>query len=110
MPTAQTQDLGIAYEVDSPRNGPPVLLMHGWPDDSSTWDHVGHSLRDAGFLMIVPSLRRFGETRFRAETVPRTGNSGIHAMDMIALMDGLGIERFAVAGHDLFDEGREHVR
>ena len=100
MPTAQTEDLDIAYESAGPAGGPPVLLLHGWPDDASTWDEVGTALRDAGFRTIVPTLRGFGGTRFRTDNAPRTGNSAIHAMDMIALMDTLGIERFAVAGHD----------
>lgn len=100
MPTAQTEDLDIAYESAGPAGGPPVLLLHGWPDDASTWDEVGTALRDAGFRTIVPTLRGFGGTCFRTDNAPRTGNSAIHAMDMIALMDTLGIERFAVAGHD----------
>jgi pimeloyl-ACP methyl ester carboxylesterase len=100
MPTAQTEDLDIAYESAGPAGGSPVLLLHGWPDNASTWDGVGTALRDAGFHTIVPTLRGFGGTRFRTDNAPRTGNSAIHAMDMIALMDTLGIERFAVAGHD----------
>ena len=100
MSTFATDDLNIAFTMDGPADGPPILLLHGWPDDASTWDKVGVSLRGAGFRTIVPMLRGFGETRFRTDTAPRTGNSAIHAMDMIALMDTLGIERFAVAGHD----------
>ncbi|WP_254606561.1 alpha/beta fold hydrolase [Sphingomonas bacterium] len=77
-----------------------MLLLHGWPDDASTWDDVAPSVAGAGYRVLVPTLRGFGATRFRNGASPRTGNSGIHAIDMMALMDALGIERFSVAGHD----------
>jgi pimeloyl-ACP methyl ester carboxylesterase len=100
MPHLIVGDLEIAYAAPRLENGTPVLLIHGWPDDPSTWDGILQPLASAGFRPIVPSLRGFGETRFLAQAAPRTGNSGILAMDAIGLMDGLGIERFAVVGHD----------
>ncbi|MEG8046908.1 alpha/beta fold hydrolase [Sphingomonas aerolata] len=100
MPVITTPTLAIAYTDTGPREGDAVLLLHGWPDDSSTWDDVLPALHDAGLRTIVPSLRGFGETRFVAADTPRTGNSAVLAMDAIALMDGLGIARFMVAGHD----------
>ena len=99
MPIQTTDDLELAYADTGPRDGQPVLLIHGWPDDASTWDEVVPALNAAGLRTIVPTLRGFGETRF-VRDAPRTGNSAILAMDMIALMDGLGIETFMVAGHD----------
>jgi len=100
MPVITTPTLAIAYTDTGPREGDAVLLLHGWPDDSSTWDDVLPALHAAGLRTIVPSLRGFGETRFVAADTPRTGNSAVLAMDAIALMDGLGIARFMVAGHD----------
>lgn len=100
MPTIVTQDLVITYLDEGSRDGPVVLLLHGWPDDATTWEAVTPTLNSAGFRTVVPFLRGFGETRFTSDTAPRTGNSGILAMDAIALMDGLGIARFLVAGHD----------
>lgn len=99
MPTVDTDDLVIAYADGGPRDGRVVVLIHGWPDDPSTWDAVLPHLHAAGWRTIVPTLRGFGETRF-VSNATRTGNSGIHALDMIALMDGLGIESFCVVGHD----------
>lgn len=96
----RVDDLNIAYETGGPEDGPPVLLLHGWPDDASTWDVVGSALTAAGHRTIVPSLRGFGDTRFVDDRPLRSGNSAIHAMDMIGLMDGLGIEQLAVVGHD----------
>ena len=95
-----TDSLAIAYTDTGPRGGPVVLLLHGWPDDASTWDAVLPAMHDAGLRTIVPTLRGFGDTRFLSAGTARTGNSAILAMDAIALMDGLGIERFMVAGHD----------
>ena len=100
MSLVRAGDLDTAYEATGAGTSPPVLLIHGWPDDASTWTQVASRLGDAGFRTIVPTLRGFGETRFVSDSAPRTGNSAILAMDMIALMDALGIDRFAVAGHD----------
>jgi len=100
MPMMTVHDLDIAYATAGPPDGPVVLLLHGWPDDASTWDRVAGQLTVAGFHTVVPTLRGSGETRFRSEATPRTGDTGILAMDAIDLMDGLWIERFAVVGHD----------
>jgi len=101
MPLIQTDDLHIEYcEHGGVDGGSAVLLLHGWPDDASTWDGVVPALVAAGHRVVVPSLRGFGATRFRTNAAPRTGNSGILAMDAVALMDALAIGRFAVVGHD----------
>ena len=100
MLTIVTQDLAIATLDDGPRDGPTVLLLHGWPDDATTWNAVTPVLNDAGLRTVVPFLRGSGPTRFTSDAAPRTGNGGILAMDAIALMDGLGIDRFGVVGHD----------
>ncbi|WP_245739079.1 L-dopachrome tautomerase-related protein [Sphingomonas rubra] len=95
-----TDHLLIDYAEFGPPVGQAVLLLHGWPDDASTWDEVAPVLADAGFRVIVPTLRGFGNTRFVSAEEPRTGNSAVLALDAIALMDALGIDRFMVAGHD----------
>ena len=100
MPIAQTELLDVAYADTGHADGPVVLLLHGWPDDLTTWDAVAARLNAAGLRTITPSLRGFGDTRFRSMDTPRTGNSGRLAIDAIELMDALGIERFCIAGHD----------
>lgn len=100
MPIFHTDDLAISYEDTGIGERGTVVLLHGWPDDASTWTEVAAALNQAGLRTIVPMLRGFGATRFLNAAAPRTGNSGILAMDILALMDGLGIEHFAVAGHD----------
>ena len=100
MPEITAGDLVVSYADHGDPLAQPVLLIHGWPDDSSTWDSVVPHLDAAGVRTIVPVLRGFGDTRFVDPAASRTGNSAVLAMDMIALMDALGIDRFMVAGHD----------
>ncbi len=100
MPTITTDHLTIAYDLYGPEGAPVVLLLHGWPDDATTWDKVAPRLAQAGLRVVVPTLRGFGATRFRHDHTPRSGDSAILALDAIALMDALGVERFMVAGHD----------
>ena len=98
--TAQTEDLRINYEAHGPEDGPPVLLLHGWPYDLRTWDGIVPSLVAAGYRAIVPSLRGFGATRFRDDATHRTGQPTAFATDAAQLLDALGIERAIVVGHD----------
>ena len=100
MAELRTDNLSISYRDTGPRHGKAVLLLHGWPDDFSTWDAVAEKLNIGGLRTVMPNLRGFGDTRFLSDTVQRTANSGVLAMDAVALMDGLGIETFSVAGHD----------
>lgn len=100
MPMIKTSLLEIAYRDSGPLDAPVVLLLHGWPDDSSTWDAIIPVLNDAGLRTIAPTARGFGETRFLSADTPRTGNTARLVLDAIEMMDALGIERFSVAGHD----------
>lgn len=100
MPELQTDRLTISFRDTGPRNSKAALLLHGWPDDCSTWDGVAEKMNWSGIRTIMPNLRGFGDTRFLSGDTARTANSGVLAMDAIALMDGLGIEDFSVAGHD----------
>lgn len=100
MPEISTADLLYHYDELNPAGHDAVVLLHGWPDDASTWAAVAPRLAEAGRRVIVPTLRGFGASRFRTAEAPRTGNSAIHAMDVIALLDALGIERVAAIGHD----------
>jgi len=73
MPTIQTSLLEIAYRDDGLRDAPVVLLLHGWTDDSSTWDAIIPSLNKAGLRTVAPTTRGFGGTRFLSPDTPRTG-------------------------------------
>ena len=100
MPMIIAGDLNMEVSLHGPEDGQPLLLIHGWPDDASTWDEVAPALAARGFRVIVPTLRGFGATHFPSDDAPRTGNSAMLAIDMIELLDVLGINRVMVAGHD----------
>jgi pimeloyl-ACP methyl ester carboxylesterase len=97
---ASTPLLDVAYEIDGPGSGDPVLLVHGWPDDVRTYDGVRAALHAAGFRTIVPWLRGFGPTRFLSPATPRSGQISAMAQDIIDFADALGFERFRFVGHD----------
>jgi pimeloyl-ACP methyl ester carboxylesterase len=100
MKFATTSVLRIAYEEGGPADGPPVLLLHGWPDDPHTYDAVAPALQKAGFRTVVPWLRGFGETSFLSGEIMRSGEMVAMAQDALDLADALGIKTFAVVGHD----------
>jgi pimeloyl-ACP methyl ester carboxylesterase len=96
----KTSRLDIAYKRGGKKGGVPVLLMHGWPDDASTFDRVAPSLQRAGCETFTPWLRGFGPTRFGSNDACRSGEIAALAQDALDLADALGLERFAIIGHD----------
>ena len=92
--------LDVGYAEDGPADGPPVLLLHGWPYDIHSYVDVAPLLAAAGNRVIVPYLRGYGSTRFLSSGTPRNGQQAALAVDAIALMDALGIEKAIVAGCD----------
>jgi pimeloyl-ACP methyl ester carboxylesterase len=96
---ATTRDLHVAYIERGPRDGPPVLLVHGFPDDARTWDRLATALAADGYRTIAPFVRGFGPTRF-VDGAQRTGEVAALARDVLALADALGIARFHYVGHD----------
>jgi pimeloyl-ACP methyl ester carboxylesterase len=96
----ETEVLQIEVQVDGPRNGRPVLLLHGWPDAPRGWRMIAPALQDAGYLTIIPALRGTGGTRFLSPETPRDGQASALAQDAVDLMDALGVESAAMLGHD----------
>src|SRR5436190_6859026 len=92
--------LNIGYAQDGPSDGPPVLLLHGWPYDIHTYVDVAPLLASAGYRVIVPYLRGYGPTRFLSPESPRNGQPSAIAADVIALMDALKIDRAIIGGCD----------
>ena len=97
---ATTPTLRIAYERDGPAAGPPVFLLHGWPDDVRTFDATVPALKASGFQTVVPWLRGFGPTSFLSPDTMRSGEMVAMAQDVIDLADALKFKTFAVVGHD----------
>src|SRR5688500_16840949 len=56
--------LNVGYAEDGPADGPPVVLLHGWPYDIYTYVDVAPLLAKRGYRVIVPFLRGYGTTRF----------------------------------------------
>src|SRR5208283_4066776 len=81
--------LNIGYAEAGPADGPPVILLHGWPYDIYSFVDVAPLLASAGYRVIVPYVRGYGTTRFLASESFRNGQPGALAVDVIALMDAL---------------------
>lgn len=92
--------LNVGYAEAGPPNGPPVILLHGWPYDIHAFVDVAPLLASAGHRVIVPYLRGYGSTRFLSSETFRNGQPTALALDIIALMDALKIERAVLAGFD----------
>jgi len=92
--------LNVGYAEAGPDNGPPVILLHGWPYDIHTYVDVAPLLASAGYRVIVPYLRGYGSTRFLSNGTLRNGQPAAVAVDIIALMDALKIGKATVAGCD----------
>ncbi|MBV8952822.1 MAG: alpha/beta hydrolase [Solirubrobacterales bacterium] len=92
--------LDVGYVDAGPTDGPAVVLLHGWPYDIHSYAEVTPRLAVAGYRVIVPYLRGHGTTRFLSEATVRNGEQAALALDTLALMDALGIERAIVAGFD----------
>jgi pimeloyl-ACP methyl ester carboxylesterase len=92
--------LNVGYAEAGPINGPPVVLLHGWPYDIHTYVDVAPVLASAGYRVVVPYLRGYGTTRFLSAETLRNGEQAALALDAVALMDALQIEKAIVAGCD----------
>ena len=92
--------LDVGYVDVGPANGQPVVLLHGWPYDIHSYADVAPALGAAGYRVIVPYLRGYGTTRFLSDDTVRNGQQSALAVDVIDLMDALGIESAVIAGFD----------
>jgi pimeloyl-ACP methyl ester carboxylesterase len=92
--------LNVGYAEAGPANGQVVILLHGWPYDIHTYVDVAPLLASAGYRVLVPYLRGYGSTRFLSNETFRNGQPSAVALDAIAFMDALKINRAVVAGCD----------
>jgi pimeloyl-ACP methyl ester carboxylesterase len=96
----RTSVLEIAYEQSGPAGALPVVLLHGFPYDPRSFDHVVTIVNAAGVRTIVPYLRGYGDTRFLSADTPRSGEQAALGQDLKELLDALHIERAVLAGYD----------
>jgi len=92
--------LNVGYAEAGPGDGPAVILLHGWPYDIHSFVDVAPLLASAGYRVIVPYLRGYGSTLFLSGETVRNGQPSALALDVIALMDALKIEKATLAGFD----------
>jgi hypothetical protein len=92
--------LNVGYAEAGTIDGPAVILLHGWPYDIHSFVDVAPLLAAAGYRVIVPHLRGHGTTRLLSSKTFRNGQQSVVALDILALMDALKIEKAILAGYD----------
>ncbi|CAN7354162.1 alpha/beta hydrolase [Variovorax sp. LjRoot84] len=93
-------ELDVGYYETGPADGIPVLLLHGYPYDIHSYVDVAPLLAARGCRVIVPHLRGHGSTRFLDSANPRSAQQAAVALDQIALLDALKIDRAVMVGYD----------
>lgn len=92
--------LNVGYAEAGPARGPVVICLHGWPYDIHSFVDVAPLLAAQGYRVIVPYLRGHGTTRFLSSKTLRNAQQSAIALDIIALMDALKIDKAVLAGFD----------
>lgn len=100
LKSVRAGDLVVGYAEDGPADGPPVILLHGWPYDIHSYVDVAPLLAARGYRVLVPYLRGYGSTVFRSADTDRTGQQAALAQDVVDFMDALGLERAVIGGFD----------
>ena len=92
--------LNVEYAEAGPADARVVILLHGWPYDIHSYVDVAPLLASAGYRVIVPYVRGYGSTRFLSGDTFRNGQPAAIAVDTIAFMDALKVEKATLAGFD----------
>src|SRR5436305_5967415 len=90
--------LNVGYAEAGPSNGPVAILLHGWPYDIHAFVDVAPILAKAGYRVIIPYLRGYGSTQLLSADTPRNGQPAAIAVDIIALIDNLDVQKALVGG------------
>ncbi|SDO05421.1 Pimeloyl-ACP methyl ester carboxylesterase [Methylobacterium phyllostachyos] len=100
MKSVRAGVLEVAYREAGPPDGPPAVLLHGFPYDIHAYDVAAERLAAAGVRCLIPYLRGYGPTRFLDAATPRSGEQAALGADLLAFLDALGIGRAVLAGYD----------
>lgn len=92
---AKVNDLDMHYVREG--QGKPLILLHGWPEFWWGW-HRNIPALAARFDVTIPDLRGFGDTR---EASVSPAGPDVHAQDVLAFADALGLDRFGLVAHDV---------
>ena len=96
--TASTDETEIYYRIGG--SGPPLLLLHGYPQTGATWHKVAPAFAKH-FCCVVPDLRGYGRSSVpESDEAHEAYSKRTMAADVVQLMTGLGFETFHVLGHD----------
>ena len=98
--SVRTPLLDITYLAYGPSDGPPVVLLHGFPYAPNSYAEVAPLLADASCRVLVPFLRGYGPTRFLSPETVRSGQQAALGRDLLDFLDALGIPHAVVAGYD----------
>ncbi len=96
--TISFDDVTLRVVDTGPRDGEAVLLLHGWPDSANLWRHQIPVLVDAGYRVIAPDQRAFGESDVPADVA--STHMFFAVQDAVRILDDSAIERAHVVGHD----------
>ncbi|TFI45752.1 alpha/beta hydrolase [Rhodococcus sp. 1R11] len=92
--------LEVAYDRFGDPSGHAVVLLHGFPYDTRSYDDVTRLLAESGYDVVVPYLRGFGPTRFVDADTKRSGEQAAIGHDLRELIVALKLNRPIVAGYD----------
>jgi len=92
--------LDVGYAEVGPKTGKPVILLHGWPYDIHSFEESSGILASKGYHILVPYLRGYGTTSFVSPDTKRNGQQSAVALDIIAFMDALKIDKAIIGGFD----------
>jgi haloacetate dehalogenase len=91
---------GTTISAERGGSGPPVLLLHGYPQTHVMWHRVAPALAER-FTVVCPDLRGYGDSgKPLSDETHEPYSKRVMALDQLELMRTLGFERFALAGHD----------
>lgn len=91
---------GVRLHVAECGAGRPLLLLHGWPEFWLTWEPLMQRL-GGRFRLIAPDLRGFGDSEKPDAGPSDRAGAAVHATDMLALLEALGVGRAGVVAHDI---------
>ena len=98
--TRRIQTTGATIHVRTAGSGPPLLLLHGFPQTNAIWHKIAPELAKR-FTVVAPDLRGYGFSSKPADGENHSGYSKrAMALDQVEVMRALGFDQFAVVGHD----------
>lgn len=94
----ESAGVSLNVEITGPDEGRPVVLLHGFPDSGRLWAEQVRALSRAGFRVIVPDQRGYGQSDQPADV--DAYNIVLLAADVVGILDHIGVEKASVVGHD----------